>query len=455
MSIVDLDLIRKYDVKGPRYTSYPTALQFGEFSPADYLDAAAQSRRGDGDLSLYFHIPFCQHLCYYCACSKIVTRDTKKAERYLDYLKREIELQAAHFKGRKVTQLHWGGGTPTFLDDAQIADLMTFIGEHFDLAADDEAEFGIEIDPRTVDAGRIHAIRAAGFNRLSFGIQDFEPAVQKAVNRIQSFESTREVIDAGREAGFKSISVDLIYGLPFQTLATIANTLHQIIELSPDRISIYNYAHLPDRFPPQKRIDVVDLPKVDEKLLILKECIDVLTAAGYRYIGMDHFAKPTDELSTAQDAGELHRNFQGYSTHADCDMVAMGITAISQVGNVYAQNAKEMDAYEAAIDNGEVPIFKGVVIEDEDLVRKAIIMDLICQFRLDYDSIRQRLGVDIPSRYAAELEQLEAMAADGLLTIDDSGITVTDGGRLLIRNICMVFDRYLNPAVESRFSRAI
>ncbi|MDZ7686316.1 MAG: radical SAM protein [Gammaproteobacteria bacterium] len=235
MSIVDLDLIRKYDVNGPRYTSYPTALQFGEFSPEDYLDAVAHSPRRDGELSLYFHIPFCRHLCYYCACSKIVTRDTKKAERYIDYLKREIELQAPSFKGRKVTQLHWGGGTPTFLDDEQILDLMKFIGKRFDLASDDEAEFGIEIDPRTVDAARIYAIRAAGFNRLSFGIQDFEPAVQKAVNRIQSFESTREVIDAGREAGFKSISVDLIYGLPHQTLATIANTLRQIIELSPDR----------------------------------------------------------------------------------------------------------------------------------------------------------------------------------------------------------------------------
>lgn len=455
MALVDLDLIRKFDTRGPRYTSYPTALQFHDLDDQAYVNAVSSSTRADRPLSLYVHIPFCRHLCYYCACSKIVTRDTGKAARYLDYLKREIAMQAPHFKGRKVTQLHWGGGTPTFLGDGQIQDLMEFIGAHFDLVADDEGEFGIEIDPRTVDADRITTLRAAGFNRLSFGIQDFEPVVQKAVNRVQSFESVQAVMEAGRAAGFKSISVDLIYGLPFQTLATIANTLHQVIELAPDRISIYNYAHLPERFTPQKRINVVDLPGLDQKLLILKQCIEILTGAGYCYIGMDHFAKPTDELAKAQEAGKLHRNFQGYSTHADCDMVAMGLTAISQVGDLYAQNAKEMTDYEAAIDAGRLPVIKGVEIDAEDRLRKAVIMDLICTFRLDYDSIRARFGVDVPMHFDAELARLGPMAEAGLLTLRDHGIEVSDKGRLLIRNICMVFDRYLNPAQETRFSKAI
>lgn len=455
MSHVELDLIRKYDVKGPRYTSYPTALQFSELDQADYERAVTTSGRADGDISLYVHIPFCRYLCYYCACSKIVTRDHSKATRYLTYLKRELAAQGTLFKGRTVSQLHWGGGTPTFLDDEQICSLMTFIREHFTLASDEAGEFGIEIDPRTVDGDRMRALRKAGFNRLSFGIQDFEPRVQKAVNREQSFESTQAIMTAARAAGFRSISVDLIYGLPFQTLATIGNTLRKVIELAPNRISIYNYAHLPARFPPQKRISLVDLPQADEKLLILKAAIDMLTGAGYRYIGMDHFAKPDDELSRAQEAGELHRNFQGYSTRADCDMVAVGLTSISQVGRLYAQNAKEMNEYEAMIDNGKLPIQKGVAIDDDDAVRREIIMALICQFRLSFADIAARFNVDVETEYSAALAKLAPMVEDGLLTIDHDGIVVSDAGRLLIRNICMAFDRYLNPADEKRYSRAI
>lgn len=456
MSFVDLDLVRKYDVKGPRYTSYPTALQFDEFSEEDYLQAIRTSKRRDGELSLYVHIPFCRYLCYYCACSKIVTRDDAKASRYLGYLKKEIEMLAPRFQGRKVTQLHWGGGTPTFLNDEQIRSLMNHIRAHFDLAHDTEGEFGIEINPRTVDAERVKTLRSSGFNRLSFGIQDFEPRVQKAVNRMQLFEDTRAVMDAARESNFRSVSVDLIYGLPFQTRATIASTLRQVIDLSPDRISIYNYAHLPARFPPQKRISLVDLPRVEEKLLILKECIDTLTGASYRHIGMDHFARPTDELSKAQDEGKLHRNFQGYSTHADCDMVAVGLTAISQIGQTYAQNAKELPAYEALIDGGHLPTVKGVAIDREDEIRRAIIMGLICQFRLDFGDIHERFRVDVRKHFSSELAQFSSMEADRLLEISCDGIAVTDRGRMLIRNICMVFDRYLNPSFqEQNFSQVI
>lgn len=456
MSLVDLALIRKYNVNGPRYTSYPTALQFGEFGQAQYEQAIASSPRKDRPLSLYFHIPFCSTLCYYCACSKIVTRDKSKGVRYLGYLKKEIDLQAAHFTGRKVTQLHWGGGTPTFLSDEQVQDLMDYIGSKFELAPEAEREFSIEIDPRTVDADRIRAIRRAGFNRLSMGIQDFEPEVQKAVNRIQSFEATKEVIDAAREAGFKSISVDLIYGLPHQTMATIANTLKQVIELSPDRISIYNYAHLPTRFAPQKRINVVDIPDADHKLRILKQCIDMLTLSGYQYIGMDHFAKPDDELAIAQREGTLHRNFQGYSTHAECDLVAMGVTGISNIGNSYSQNSKEMDEYEAFLDKGELPIVKGIYIDDDDLIRKAVIMALICHFKLSFAAIESKFNIDFRDYFGRELASFHDMQEDGLVEINDDGITVTDKGRLLIRNVCMAFDRHLNPDLQANsYSKAI
>ena len=456
MPLVDLALIRKYNVNGPRYTSYPTALQFSEFTPADYTRAVTDSPRRDSPISLYFHLPFCSTLCYYCACSKIVTRDKAKGVRYLEYLNREIDLQAPNFAGRKVTQLHWGGGTPTFFSAEQITDLMDTIRDRFELVSDSEGEFSIEIDPRTVDAARIRHIREAGFNRLSLGIQDFEPDVQKAVNRIQSFEATREVIQAARDVGFKSISVDLIYGLPHQTMATIANTLKQVIELSPDRISIYNYAHLPQRFAPQKRINVVDLPDADHKLRILKQCIDMLTVSGYQYIGMDHFAKPDDELAVAQREGTLHRNFQGYSTHADCDLVAMGITGISNIGNTYSQNAKTMEDYEAALDGGRLPIVKGIQIDADDLIRKAVIMALICQFTVSFETIEREFDIDFRKYFWRELDSFAAMENDGLVEIDDKGIQVTERGRLLIRNVCMAFDRHLNPDLQANsYSRAI
>lgn len=456
MNEVDLTVVKKYDVSGPRYTSYPTALQFAELNESQYIEAIGASPQRDKDISLYFHLPFCDTLCYYCACNKVITRDKTKAADYLELLYREIELKAKHLTGRSVSQLHWGGGTPTFLSDQQIQELMDKTREQFQLWSDEEGEFSIEIDPRTVDADRIRALRAAGFNRLSMGIQDFNPVVQKAVNRIQSFEATESVIKAARECGFRSISVDLIYGLPHQTLDTISDTLDQIIELSPDRISIYNYAHLPDRFPPQKRINLVDLPSADNKLRILKLCIEKLTGtAGYCYIGMDHFAKPEDELAVAQRQGTLHRNFQGYSTFSDRDLIAFGITAISFIGNTYAQNVKQLDEYEEHIKVDQLPVAKGIVIAQDDLIRKAVIMALICHFELEFADIESEFEIDFKSYFAPELEQLQQFVDDELLTLGDSGIQVTDKGRLLIRNICMCFDRHLKQVSGQRFSKAI
>jgi len=458
MANVDFDrtLIEKYNVSGPRYTSYPTVLQFTPaFGEADYRRIAHDSNRADPapDLSLYFHLPFCARLCYYCACNKVVTKDRSLATPYLDRVIREIELQSALYDRRRVvTQLHWGGGTPTFLSEDEMGRLMDATARHFTLATDDAGEFGIELDPREVREPTLPALRALGFNRVSLGIQDFDAKVQKAVNRIQSESLTGRVIDDARRLGFNSVSVDLIYGLPFQTPATMATTLDRIVALDPDRISIYNYAHLPERFAPQRRLDPATMPTPAVKLDLLKLCIDRFTRAGYQYIGMDHFAKPTDELARAQAAGTLYRNFQGYSTHADCDLVAMGMTAIGTVSGNFYQNVKELDAYQAALDAGRLPIEKGLVPDADDRLRRAVIMKLICQFELRY----RDFAPDFRTVFAPELQRLGAMAQDGLLLLDADGIRVTEKGRLLIRNVCMVFDRHLARATEQpRFSKAI
>jgi oxygen-independent coproporphyrinogen III oxidase len=453
--LFDRALIEKYNISGPRYTSYPTVLQFDPgFREADYRRLAAASNAGKPppDLSLYFHLPFCARLCYYCACNKVVTKKRELALPYLDALHREVVLQSELYDpARPVRQLHWGGGTPTFLSEAQMSALMEHTRRHFNLADDAESEFGIELDPREVRPQTLATLRDIGFNRASLGIQDFEPAVQKAVNRIQSESMTGRVIDDARRLGFRSVSVDLIYGLPFQTLATMESTLGKVIALDPDRISIYNYAHLPDRFAPQRRLDPAAMPPPAAKLDMLKLCIDRFTGAGYEYIGMDHFAKPTDELARAQAAGTLHRNFQGYSTHADCDLVAMGMTAIGTVGGNFYQNHKELDAYVEAVASGRLPVEKGLEPDADDRLRREVIMQLICQFELRY--------ADIPgnfrTKFADELERLEGMAEDGLLVLDGAGIRVTPTGRLLIRNICMAFDRHLPRAAGNRFSRAI
>ena len=453
----DPEIIGRYNISGPRYTSYPTALQFSEFSQSDLEQAITTSCNKTKDLSVYVHIPFCATLCYYCACSKIVTRKREPAQEYLKLLKQEIKLVAPLLESRIVSQLHWGGGSPTFFEDSQITELMTAINTAFDFRADTDGEFSIEIDPRTVDPDRIRHLRECGFNRISFGVQDFNSKVQKAVNRIQSFEQTQEVIHAARQYGFRSVSVDLIYGLPHQTVESVRCTLQQVIELSPDRISIYNYAHLPAKFPAQKRLLVSDMPTPAQKLEILQLCIETLTATQYVYIGMDHFAKPDDELAVAQKEGTLQRNFQGYSTHSDCDLIAFGVTGISQIGNTYSQNVKEVERYKTLIEQEQIPIAKGIAIDADDLVRKQVIKSLICQFEVAFQSIEQEFNINFKSYFAAELRSLQPMIADQLVSVSDSSIVVTARGRLLIRNVCMVFDRYLQQrdTSDTRFSRAI
>jgi oxygen-independent coproporphyrinogen-3 oxidase len=455
--VFDPALIRKYDKAGPRYTSYPTAVQFQDgFGEAEYRKQAQASNASGRPLSLYVHIPFCDTVCFYCACNKIVTRNRRHAVPYLDHLYREIALQGALFdRSRPVTQLHWGGGTPTFISADQMRELMRVTGEHFRLLDDDSGEYSIEVDPRETDNGTIALLRELGFNRLSLGVQDFDPQVQEAVNRIQSREITLKVMDAARREGFQSISVDLIYGLPFQTVASFGRTVDEIIAQSPDRISVFNYAHLPDLFKTQRQIDASALPPPAEKLEILKTVIEQLTRAGYVYIGMDHFAKPDDELARAQQAGTLYRNFQGYSTHADCDLIGLGATSIGMVGDSYSQNLKTLEEYYARIDEGRLAVFRGVRLNADDRLRRAAITALICHFKLEFTGIERQYGIRFRDYFAVELAELADMQADKLLALSETGIRVLPPGRLLIRNICMVFDRYLREQKQQRFSKVI
>ena len=452
----DIDLIRRYDKAGPRYTSYPTAVQFHEgFGEADYRRQAARSNEAGGPLSLYFHIPFCDTVCFYCACNKIATKDRSKAEEYLEALFEEIRMQGELFDDERVVdQLHWGGGTPTFLSHDQMRSLMATTGRHFRLRDDDQGEYSIEIDPREATPETIRVLREIGFNRISLGVQDFDPVVQKAVNRIQSEAETFAVMDAAREHGFHGISVDLIYGLPHQTAETFLKTVDRVIEASPDRLSVFNYAHLPERFKPQRRIREEDLPSAAEKLRILESTARRLEDAGYVFIGMDHFAKPDDPLAKAQRQGTLHRNFQGYSTHAECDMVAMGVSSIGMVHDCYSQNVKTLEPYYEAIREGRLPIEKGVEFDAEDRLRRAVITELMCHFELDMDAFGDQQGIDFREHFAEELETLTPMEEDGLLTINGNRIEVLPAGRLLIRNIAMAFDAYLGESTK-RFSRVI
>lgn len=456
--VFDLELINKYDYAGPRYTSYPTAPQFHDgFGEQAYREVAKRSNEKGGPLSLYFHIPFCDTVCFYCACNKIATKDRTKNAPYLDRLYREIAMQAELFDGsRRVEQLHWGGGTPTFLGDEQMRELMGVTRQHFPFANDDEGEYSIEIDPREVRPETIAMLREVGFNRMSLGVQDFDARVQKAVNRIQSEEQTLAALQAARDSGFRSVSIDLIYGLPFQSRESFAGTLDRVIEVGPDRLSVFNYAHLPHVFKPQRRINAEDLPKPEEKLEILKMAIERLGQAGYVYIGMDHFARPDDELAVAQRDGTLYRNFQGYSTHSDCDLVAMGVTSISMVGNSYCQNLKELDDYYARIDADQLAVFRGFELSQDDLIRRDVITRLICHFRLNYSQVAEAWGIDFHDYFGKDLPKLQGMAEDGLLAMDDNSIEVLPRGRLLIRNICMAFDAYLPPESQQKnFSRVI
>lgn len=454
----DAGLIRRYDKSGPRYTSYPTAVQFHEgFNGARYRELAAATNQG-GDsraLSLYFHIPFCNTVCYYCGCNKIVTKDRSRAAPYLERLHKEIELQGGLFdRARPVDQLHWGGGTPTFISHDKMRELMTKTRQHFRLHEDDSGEYSIEVDPREVRPGTMEVLRELGFNRLSMGVQDFNPDVQKAVNRIQSRDRTLGVLREARKLGFRSINMDLIYGLPHQSVTSFSETLEQVIDANPDRLSVFNYAHLPEMFKPQRRIHVEDLPSPEEKLNILQAAINLLIEAGYVYIGMDHFARPGDELAVAQREGSLYRNFQGYSTHASCDMIGMGVTAIGSVGNSFSQNARTEKDYFAALDHGRLPIFRGYELNDDDLLRRDVITQLICHFQLRFSNIERRFGIRFVEYFAMELETLKEMQEDGLLTVTADGIEVAPAGVLLIRNICMVFDAYLG-AREQRYSKVI
>jgi oxygen-independent coproporphyrinogen-3 oxidase len=454
----DPELIARMSQRGPRYTSYPTADRFTPgFGAADLATAARPGK----PLSLYVHIPFCESLCYYCACNKIITHDRSKAVKYLGYLMREIDMQAGLFADDAlVEQLHFGGGTPTYLDDAQMGDLLGHLRSRFAFAPDDTGEFSIEIDPRTVDGARIRTLRRQGFNRLSLGVQDFDEDVQRAVNRIQPEALTRDAIGAARAAGFRSISIDLIYGLPLQNVATMSATLDKVIAASPDRISVYNYAHMPQLFKSQKLIRDEDLPDGATKLALLGLCIERLGAAGYVYIGMDHFAKPDDELARAQRDGTLHRNFQGYSTHAEVDMVACGVSAISAVNGTYAQNEKSLEPYYARIDRGELPVARGLVLSADDLLRRDVIQRLMCDFALDLPALSERWRVDASGALAPELARLAELERDGLLTVTPERIEVSPKGRLLIRNVCMVFDDYFGkaPAVplqRMQYSRTV
>ena len=455
----DADLLGRLGKSGPRYTSYPTADRFGPgFGYRDYLHAVAglRTRGGKRPLSLYLHIPFCDTVCYYCACNKIVTRRRDKAVLYLSYLKREIEMQSLLFAGmNEVEQLHLGGGTPTYLSDEQMGDLMAHLRRSFRFAPDAAGEYSIEVDPRTVSVARVHSLRRQGFNRISLGVQDFDPEVQVAVNRVQPEHETRAVIDAARAAGFRSVSIDLIYGLPRQTLDTMRQTLDKVVAAGPDRISVYHYAHMPHLFKPQRRILAAEMPDSDTKLGMLQLCIERLGAAGYVYIGMDHFAKPDDDLAVAQRQGRLHRNFQGYSTHADTDLVSCGVSGISAVGATYSQNAKTLEEYYDAIDANELPVARGIRLSMDDLLRRAIIQKLMCQFELSIPAIEQAFPIVFAQYFANELAQLRQLERDGLLSLGPEWLSVSMKGRLLIRNVCMVFDRYLAERTGPRHSQTI
>lgn len=451
-------LVEKYDRPGPRYTSYPTAPQFhAAFAEDDYRAAAERSNQADSPkpLSVYVHIPFCKSLCYYCACNKIITHNTERAVEYLHWLKEEIRMQGALFDdSRRMTQLHLGGGTPTYLSNAQLGELMAALDNAFHFAAPGEREFSLEVDPRTVTPVQIHELRELGFNRLSFGVQDFDADVQAAVNRVQSEEQVVSLVKAAREAGFDSVSVDLIYGLPLQTVASFDTTLDKIIALRPDRIATYSYAHLPDIFKSQRLIRPEDMPPPERKLELLELTIRRLTAAGYVYIGMDHFALPDDELSLARENGTLQRNFQGYSTHADCDMVGLGVSSIGKVGDSYSQSVKETAQYQHRIESGRLAVMRGYRLNNDDRLRRDVINALMCHNRIDFAAIEAAHGIVFRDYFADALNELQELADDGLLAIREAEIELLPAGRLMMRNAAMAFDAYLKPN-EGRFSRTV
>lgn len=457
----DAELLRRYDRPGPRYTSYPTAPQFGlDFGEAEFRACAQRSNEDPipRRLSLYLHIPYCHSPCFYCGCNRVITRDAAKGEAYLLRLLREVERVAPLFdRDRDVIQLHLGGGTPNFLSPDQLGDLMHCLARQFHLSGSAQRDFSIELDPRHVDTDGIAALARLGFNRASLGVQDFDPEVQKAVNRIQSIEETLAVVEACRAHGFRSVNIDLIYGLPKQTREGFARTLDTVIDMRPDRLAVYSYAHLPELFKPQRQIDAALLPSPEDKLGLLQLAIEKLSAAGYRYIGMDHFALPEDDLSIAQQRGSLQRNFMGYTTHADTDLVGLGVSAISAIGDCFSQNHRDLPSWEAALDAGHLPVWRGLRLNSDDLLRADVIQQLMCQGRIDKALTEDRHNIDFNIYFAEALTQLEPLAADGLVEIGPRHIDATSRGRLLLRIIAMCFDRYLQrpQAQPARYSKAI
>ena len=451
---VDLDLIRKYDVPGPRYTSYPTAVEFTEtFSREALLLDLRASNRVPRPLSLYFHLPFCESLCWFCGCTTVIGRNRDRVDTYLDYLNKELALTAKELHPEsRVVQVHFGGGTPNFLSPRQIARLAAMLREHFSVERD--AEIGVELDPRRLTPEHVQAFRELGATRASFGIQDFDPAVQQGIHRIQPKVASDRAAGWIREAGYQSLNLDLIYGLPRQTPASFARTLDLALELEPDRLAVFSYAHVPRLKPAQKLLPMAEAPSPEQKLAMLKQGIETLTERGYVYIGMDHFAREDDELAVAQRARMLQRNFQGYSTRAGVDIYAFGISSISQTTTHYRQNEKSLDAYYARLDAGELPVGRARFLTGEDILRRAVIMRLMCDLSLDFRALSRTLAIDFTDHFARELAALAGAVADGLVTVDEDALTVTETGRLLIRNLAMTFDAYLDQD-EQRFSRTI
>ncbi|WP_345879446.1 oxygen-independent coproporphyrinogen III oxidase [Shewanella algae] len=449
----DQSMIEKYNYSGPRYTSYPTALEFDDsFTEGDLLSAIAGSK--SDKLSLYIHIPFCAKLCYYCGCNKVITRHQHKADQYIEYLAAEIVKRAPLFKHYTVTQMHWGGGTPTFLNPEQIIKLSSLLKSHFNFA--EQGEYSIEVDPREIELSMLDALKEAGFNRISIGVQDFNKEVQVAVNREQDEDFIFALIKKAKEMGFVSTNVDLIYGLPHQTPETFAETIQRILDLSPDRLSVFNYAHLPARFAAQRKIKDEHLPSPQQKLDMLHQTIETLTGAGYQYIGMDHFAKPDDELAKLQREGRLHRNFQGYTTQEECDLLGLGVSSISQIGDCYAQNQKDIRPYYEAIDEQGHALWKGCKLNRDDEIRRAVIKQLICHFELDMVKMEQQLGIQFEDYFAEDLKLLQTFIDDKLVNIENRQISISPTGRLLIRNICICFDVYFREkARQQQFSRVI
>ncbi len=455
---VTKETLNKYDISGPRYTSYPTADRFVEAFTEDAYKLALEHRRATSaaqPLSIYVHIPFCESLCFFCACNKIVTKHHERSVEYLRYLNREIDLHIEHLgAGQTISQLHLGGGSPTFFSDKELSELMAMLKHNFVFAPG--GEYSIEVDPRTVDEQRLKHLAELGFNRLSFGVQDFDPEVQKAVHRIQPAEQVFSLVDAARRLKFESVNVDLIYGLPMQTPESFNRTLAQVVALRPNRIALYGYAHLPERFKPQRRISEYELPAAQDKITMLASALSAFIDAGYVYVGMDHFALPDDDLAIAKRQGRLHRNFQGYSTQPDCDLISLGVSAIGRVGATYSQNAKTIEEYFDHLNNGRFPVVRGLALSRDDVIRRAVIMAIMCQGSLQYEAIELAYLIDFNSYFAAELEQLKTLENTDMVVLEEDGMHVTDTGWFFVRAVAMVFDRYLQTdRNRARFSKIL